>query len=56
MAPKKEYIVFALDGINYGYNPVAKCHFATDGEKTIALTGNEYRHMLIKHMWSVLRT
>ena len=56
MAPKKEYYVFALDGINYGYNPVAKCHFATDGEKTIALTGREYRHMLTEHMELVLRT
>ena len=56
MPPPKKYYVFALDGINYGYNPVAKCHFATDGEKTVALTGNEYRHMLTKHMVLTLRT
>lgn len=56
MAPKKEYIVFTLDGVDYGYNPEAKCHFATNGERTMALTGPEYRFMLNKYMGLLVRT
>ncbi len=56
MAPKKKYIVFTLDGVDYGYNPETKCHFMTNGVRTFALTRNEYRHMLTEYHNLMLRT